>query len=128
VSVRRNFLLAIVLSLATVIALPCSACDLSYCKNAACEGPKAPCQCDRMGMEDHCTQVAAQSGGSCCVQAPMPMPVAQYKAPDVSPASVPAVVIGTLQHLPLLSDERAAKDMQGLPPPALQPLLCTFLI
>ena len=125
--VRRSLIFALALSLVGLGPVPLSACALLSSKLTECATPKTQSQCDQMNMDESGTQLVAASDTSCCFISKSPIPQLQYKASDLSLARVIAVLdlMGVTPRVQRLAPVLIG---QNLSPPALQSLLCTFLI
>jgi hypothetical protein len=127
VLVRRSLIFALALGLVGVGPVPLSACALLSSKLAECATPKTQFQCAQMNMAERGTQLVAASDPSCCFISKAPIPQLQYQASDLSLAAPIAVLdpTGDTPRMQLLPPVLVVQDHS---PPALQSLLCIFLI
>ena len=125
--VRRILIFALELSLVGLGTGPLSACALFSSQPAECATPKTQSQCDKMNMDESGTQLVAASDTSCCSISQAPIPQSQFRGSDVSLAA-PATLLDPTSDAPVVRPLRAIPVGQDLSPPALQSLLCTFLI
>ena len=79
-------------------------------------------------MDDAMTKVAAAPIGSCCSLSNAPVPAMQQKATELSLALVPVAVLDVTWKVPNTKQQRSVQIERTLFLPALQSLLCTFLI
>lgn len=127
-SVRRAFILALALNLAGLVSLPLSACALSSSKPVECATAETQSRCHNMNMRSRRTQLVAAPDKSCCfTSSQAPLPEWQYTPSDHSLTAVPPMVLDPL-GTPSIEHQQLARVVPDLPPPSLQPLLCTFLI
>jgi hypothetical protein len=125
---RHIFILALALSLAGLGPLPLSACALLSSQPAECEAQKTSSPCERMNMDESGTRLVSAPDSSCCVLSETPLPPAQSPSLDLSLTAVAAVVPDPLSAIAPVARTRPAFLVPDLSPPALQSLLCTFLI
>jgi hypothetical protein len=127
VFVRRVLILGLALGLLGLGPVPLSACSLMSSKLAECASPKTQSMCDQMNMDESGTHLAAASNHSCCfVQAPLPE--SRFQAPDISLVAAAIVPPGQMTEPPRVAFAAREIFVQDVSPPALQSLLCTFLI
>ena len=124
---RRSVIFALALSLVGLGPASLSACALLFSKPAECATPKTQSQCDQMNMDESGTQLAAASDSSCCFISKAPIPQLQFKVFDLSLAA-PIAVLDQTGDTPRIQRLLPVLTIQDLSPPALQSLLCTFLI
>jgi hypothetical protein len=79
-------------------------------------------------MDDVGTQLAASSDKSCCVVSGVPLPESQYKASELSLASLPNADSVSTGDIPRVRQLFPVVLGQDSSPPSFQSLLCTFLI
>ena len=119
---------ALVLALLISAPSPVSLCALASSSASECASPQTQSECDRMDMGTECAPVVTAPAASCCAASQAPLPEAKNElsvpAGESDLATVTVPVAEALRfEIKNLSD--VPKDV---PPPPLQPLLCTFLI
>jgi len=125
--VRRMVIAALALSLIGLGPVPLSTCALLSSKLAECSTPQTQSPCDKMNTEEGGTHFVALPDSSCCF-ARAPLPVSRYEASGLSlPLATPAA-FSPIGDAPRRQNAHPALINQDLSPPALQSLLCTFLI
>jgi hypothetical protein len=89
---------------------------------------QAVSNCDNMSMDDSGIHFAASSDKSCCVVSGASLPESQYKASELSLASLPNAVLVPMIQVPPARQMLPVVLVQDTSPPSIQSLLCTFLI
>jgi len=126
---RRIFIAVLALTLPSVGSLPAAACALASAKLAGCGTPKPASGCHRMKSAAGHKQIASKPDQSCCFAAPqIPPSDSRYKTSGVSLSTAPLMSSDPLETVPKFDIGRSTEVLHDLSPPALQPLLCTFLI
>jgi hypothetical protein len=127
---RRIFSFVMAIGLAGLGPLPVSACALVYSQPSECATPQTKTNCERMGMDQAERRSVAVSAAnkSCCVVSQAPLPEAQTGTGDFSVATAPAMAASIIIATQRFESAWPRDVKQDLSPPALQSLLCTFLI
>jgi hypothetical protein len=130
---RRILSFVVALGLTGLGSLPVSACALAHSRPSDCVTPQTKTDCERMAMGQPEEPGAKVSAGSktCCVVSEAPAPEARTWAGSLSVAAALALVSSIfVPALPFeISWSRVVNVVnKGSSPPALQSVLCTFLI
>ncbi len=125
---RRLLILGLALGLVGMGPVPLSACALLTSQMAECKTPDTQPACDKMDMGGNGPQLNAASEASCCFVSKAPVPEAQQKTGDYSPAISIASLELSDGDLPSSQRTAPVSIAQDFSPPSFSSLLCTFLI
>ena len=128
--VRRAAIFVLTVTLIGLGPVPLSACALSSSRLTECATPATQSHCDGMKMdEDGATKVAALPNGFCCSFSNAPVSTRGQKSPaPVLLTASPILAVSVTLQVPRAEQDRSTEIEYDIPPPPLQPLLCTFLI
>ncbi len=129
---RRAIISAIVLSMAVMAPTPISVCALFSYQIAKSEAAQTQAQCDGMDMQmnvqDDVPHLSPPCQTTCCIASQIPRPEAQNKS-DETPVLIARVsTIAEAGTLLIGKISIPVFQWQEHSPPAIQSLLCTFLI
>ena len=130
--VRRALIIGLALSLIGAGVVPLSRCAVMSSKPADRVTSRTESSCGNMSMDmnmgDVGIQLAAPSDKSCCVVSGALLPESQYKASELSLASMLNAVSVPMSEVPPARQMFPIVLVQNSSPPSFQSLLCTFLI
>lgn len=130
--VRRALIIGLALSLIGAGVAPLARCTQMSAKPADRANSQAESSCDNMSMDmnmgDDGIQLAASPDKSCCVVSGVSLPESQYKASELSFASLADGVSVSTDEVPRVRQGFPVALVQESSPPSFQTLLCTFLI
>ncbi len=129
---RRTIIFAIIVSMAALASTPVPACEMFSSQVAECEAAQTQMQCDGMDMQMNAQEdvphLSPPCQSACCMTSQAFRPEAQNKSDETLVVIARISANSETNSLSIPDESIPFLQWEGISPPRIQSLLCTFVI